>query len=159
LSIIHGLCSCNGHDMKNKRIVCMQDRHVLDADWCACLSESQGWTSASFRVCRPPCATSCAQPIKSEPPTSLRTVPIKCNCNPLLVREPGASNSLVCTAIVLLSIYCVSRSIVAACCHGPLVPLLPPLARLRILRDDRAQGRKPLPQQKLAPNLQHATGS
>jgi hypothetical protein len=145
--------------MKNKRIVCMQDRLVLDADWCACLSESQEWTSASFRVCRPPCATSCAQPIKSGPPTSLRTVPIKSNCNILLLHEPGAFNSLVCTTIVLLSTHLVSRSIVAACCHGPLVPLLPPLARLRILCNDRAQGRKPLPQQKLAPNLQHATDS
>lgn len=120
--------------MMGKRIVCMKYVFWMPIG-AAVLSASQGWTSSSFRVCRKPCATS-RRPIS--PTTDLSPLTTTIDCRLLLSRKAGAFDSLVCTAIVLPSVHRVTRSIVAACCQGPLVPLLPPLARLCILRDDRA---------------------
>ena len=89
----------------------------------------------------------------------LTPFPIKSNRSPLNSRKAGASDSLVCAVIVLLSIHLVPRSMVAACCHGPLVPLLPPLARLCILRDDRAPRGETAATAKVASFLPQATDS
>lgn len=89
----------------------------------------------------------------------LTPFPIESNRGPLASRKAGASDCLVGTAIVLLSVHRVPRSMVAACCHGPLVPLLPPLARLCILRDDRAPRGETAATAKVASFLRQATDS
>lgn len=98
----------------------------------AVLSGSQGWTSVELQSLP---YTVRARRVRV---ADLTSFPMVSNCGPLLSRDAGASESPVRTAIVLLLVHWSPRPIVAACCHGPLVPLLPPLARLCILRDDRA---------------------